>query len=606
MTPAAPPLRALAYTLLCSTLLCSGCAVSENPEITIGTLAVSLAPVEAGVLLPGGYFEVNGDGFLEDATLTLQLTLNGATHTLEHRRRPDGALEARWPIPLGLASPQARAQGTLSVEVTLNEARGAASAPWTADLARELAPQLDALSPSAAPQTPRPVSAQRLLRDGEGASLLLLRGALTPDPNTGSPPRVIEVTVPLSRISTDRTSGDWLPAPSEWGLSPGLFEGEARLINQGHAATIEGALTPARFSYSPPSITALSKTAISRGELLTLKGEGFVGGEAGGFTTVTFRGTFEPYNTLEAPTSWASLSLPVEWASGDTLTLFLSPQLDERCGGEELGARSGVLLGELWVTTSLGQEVVDGPPLPLELEIKPARQVVYVELLPSFVDSLRLFGLRNVSGQVVEAVLRVVERDYEGVNLELRREPPLDFALYSTVQLGGPDPNAQDLFGLDNTTGLDTCNQRLNDNLGGRNADSGNTYGGVFVESFLNLSARRGSSPLADPLFDEIFNPLISAPARVGEEGPRAALISRAINALSNLVGNTMSHELGHSLGLPMYPGCGQYHTAPGELQMMDCGQDRPFLERAGLDPRGFATWTPEDLQYLQKILPIY
>ena len=95
-------------------------------------------------------------------------------------------------------------------------------------------------------------------------------------------------------------------------------------------------------------------------------------------------------------------------------------------------------------------------------------------------------------------------------------------------------------------------------------------------------------------------------PAKLTEQGARYEVVSRAIGVLGHLVGNTLSHELGHSLGLPVYPGCGQYHNAPGELQMMDCGQDRPFVERAGLDPRGFATWTPENREYLENILPTY
>ena len=89
-------------------------------------------------------------------------------------------------------------------------------------------------------------------------------------------------------------------------------------------------------------------------------------------------------------------------------------------------------------------------------------------------------------------------------------------------------------------------------------------------------------------------------------EGPRRAEIQRAIDALGSLVGNTLSHEIGHSLGLSRaVNGCGPYHNAAGPRQLMDCGQDRPFIERAGLDPEGPATWTPENLSYLQQILPL-
>ncbi len=169
-----------------------------------------------------------------------------------------------------------------------------------------------------------------------------------------------------------------------------------------------------------------------------------------------------------------------------------------------------------------------------------------------------------------------------------------------------PDPNAQQLFGLDNTSGLDRCNERLDDNLAGRNADSAGAYGGIFVESFLQLSPAAGAeNPLAHPLFDEIFQPVIRKPAELADlGGDRDAEIRRAVLTLGNLVGNTTSHEIGHSLGLPQLPGCGEFHTAPGDRQIMDCGLDRPFEERAELGPEWQATWSPEDVEYLRRILP--
>jgi hypothetical protein len=162
------------------------------------------------------------------------------------------------------------------------------------------------------------------------------------------------------------------------------------------------------------------------------------------------------------------------------------------------------------------------------------------------------------------------------------------------------------LFGLDNTSGLDRCNQRLNDQLAGKNVDGGG-YGGVFVESFLQLSAKNHpENPLADPLFDTIFQSVIDRPPSSSEkEGNRALEIQNAIAILSHLIANTLAHEVGHSLGLTTVPGCGTFHTSPGDLQMMDCGSDRPFIERAGLDQRGLANWTQEDLNYLRLILPM-
>ena len=82
-------------------------------------------------------------------------------------------------------------------------------------------------------------------------------------------------------------------------------------------------------------------------------------------------------------------------------------------------------------------------------------------------------------------------------------------------------------------------------------------------------------------------------------------VIRRAIHTLGNLVGNTATHEIGHSLGLPRAPECGAYHNAAGDRQIMDCGADRPFEERAELTPGSNAVWTPENRRYLEEILPL-
>ena len=254
-----------------------------------------------------------------------------------------------------------------------------------------------------------------------------------------------------------------------------------------------------------------------------------------------------------------------------------------------------------------GDQQIDGTPSPLVFEVLPTRQVVHLKFLPAFTDSLRLFGLRNVSGPVKDRVFEVIRRDYAGFNLVVQAQAPTDFLEYSTVEIGGPDPNAQGLFGLDNTTGLDTCNTRLDDNLAGQNADSNGAFGGVFVESFRQLSPRVGDNPLASPIFDEIFDPVVNVPVTSDEfpGGARDAVVERAIRTLGNLIGNTITHEIGHSLGLTRVPGCGQYHNPPGPRQIMDCGADRPFAERAEVEPDSNGMWLEGNRIYLEQILPL-
>jgi hypothetical protein len=225
----------------------------------------------------------------------------------------------------------------------------------------------------------------------------------------------------------------------------------------------------------------------------------------------------------------------------------------------------------------------------------------------------------------------VVERDYATINLEARTEPPTDFALFSQVHISGQDTNGLGLLGYDNTPGKDTTNLRLNDILGGPNATTSDDgypqWGGVFVESLFAFSEHPGnfadSVPGADSHFDDIFDPF--RPDRGGQRVSAADLaagfdtlgdgascpaedrpgqISCAVWTLGNLIGTTLSHEIGHSLGLAN-PYGNTFHNPFDELnRLMDSGGDRPFTERAQLFGEGPAVFCDEEYEYLRRILP--
>ena len=97
---------------------------------------------------------------------------------------------------------------------------------------------------------------------------------------------------------------------------------------------------------------------------------------------------------------------------------------------------------------------------------------------------------------------------YEGIPVEFQTEQPTEFdpAAYAILDVGGPDPNGQGLFGYDNTPGKDIGNLRLHDHVGGANAqgaEDGYGYGGVFIESFLYFSEHppfTGDPPPSSPL----------------------------------------------------------------------------------------------------------
>ena len=129
--------------------------------------------------------------------------------------------------------------------------------------------------------------------------------------------------------------------------------------------------------------------------------------------------------------------------------------------------------------------------------------------------------------------------------------------------------------------------------------------------------------PGADPVFDQTFDAF--RPDRGGEAVTSADLgggipvltdgsscpgsdrqtrIACAIYVLGNLIGGTLSHEIGHSLGLanPFMEGFHNAGDAPNRL--MDSGGDRPFLERAVLQGQGPGVFCDDEYAYLRMVLP--
>ena len=594
------------YSLLMIIFCVIACstATPQGDRQGLNQIDVQVQALQLGSILPGAYFIVEAQGLLTGADITTELILDQQSITLENQLLTNGQLQVRMAIDPLLAMPEGNKEGILRLRVSLDQASGEADIPITFELRTTLAPVLVQMDPWSAPSTARALSGSLFLKEGEGESLLLLNGEIQRTQGDRQP---LNLEIPLLQVTEDRNQAQWIAQPQVWGLSSGRVIAQAMVINRAHGGELRSPILNVELDYLPPQIISLGQTQISRGENLDLFGYGFVGQDSGYFTTVTFNGEFVRHDNQQTQV-FQEYNLNTTWISGEHLTSYFNPMLNtdhQACSSNDLGGAQGTLSGELMVNIHSTSESAQGEIMPIDLKITGSKQVVYLNFLPAFTDSLRLFGLRNYSANIIDQVLQVVHRDYQGLNVEFRLSPPQDFSLYSVIEIGGPDPNSQSLFGLDNTTGLDTCNQRLDDYLAGVNADSGGLFGGVFVESFLRLSPTLGDSMLADPLFDEIFLPVIRTPAQVNEAADRMQVITLAIEVLGNLVGNTLSHELGHSLGLPVDPGCGSYHNAPGELQIMDCGQDRPFIERAGLDPRGYATWTSANRLYLETILPM-
>jgi hypothetical protein len=294
----------------------------------------------------------------------------------------------------------------------------------------------------------------------------------------------------------------------------------------------------------------------------------------------------------------------------------------------DLRTVTGTFVGTIRPIARYGTQQVVGPAKNVTLGIDPVKQVVHLDFRPSYVESLRRFGLRAVDAAIRARVLAVVRRAYPAVNIEFRTEPVTDFALFSSVELHGPDPNGQGLFGYDNTPGKDSGNLRLYDRLGGVNAmtqqDGFAGYGGVFIESLMAFSRHPSvgmSIPGADPLFDRIFDPFrpdkgsiaLSAdvagglPEVSGGDCPasdRKVRLACAVFVMGNLIGGTLAHELGHSLGLANPFGDGFHDDGDEPNRLMDAGGDRPFPERAELMGQGPALFCADEYDYLRMILP--
>ena len=607
---------------VCSLVLLAACAqVAPDVGRVPDEPALSLLEVTADTVLPGTRLALAGENFVAKAKGTLRARLLSASAdvtldvTVADASHGSVAIDADVFAQLGGDGARFDGQLTLRAEYRSGARAQEASRPLSLTLRQSLTPELREMNAGVLYLgSPIALVGDGFLTPDEGGTHATLRGTFTPDEGA---PAAIDSTVLLEAAS--RQAAGLVVSPEVVGIRPGRFLGTLSLENRPLLAEPRsaGAARDVTFLLGPTA--ALELTPVGRrGQRLVLRGRGFIpkrqsGGQA---TILRLEGTFTERGTGSVST-WrggTALELVPEYTSASLLSYLLHVYQTPTGDLTGLGLVAGTFEGRVTPVLLRGDATYDGLPLTTRLEIRPQRQVVYLKYLAGFTDTLRAFGLRNVELQLRERILQVGLRDYGRWNIEFREARPTDYEEYAVVEVGGVDPNGQGLFGLDNTTGKDLGNLRFNDVIGGFNAETEEqgylAYGGVFLESFLSLSPRSADPlPIATPTFDELFDPFREdrgGRAVAGGEypgSPRDAKIAEAVRVLGNLVGSTITHEIGHTLGLAIAQG--YFHNPiPGPNQLMDSGDERPFEERAELGGQGPAELEPEHVLYLDEILP--
>lgn len=617
----------------------AGCATSVAPDPGLEGLALST--VAPDTIIPGTKVVVTGASFVEaqwgQATLHLVGDADGErvdirwpaefvdfdkmTVSIDNAAIDEvgGAVDFEGTATVDiLATSDGQTYSTKSIDVTLKFRDLLTPAPVTIDSAGVIFVN-DQIH----------VAGDGFLLGGdEGITVAKLEGCFTPDTGGACKPvNGLELQMnPEQPLSREQAVFPFSPRIA--GIKPGTFTGRVTVINKQIAQTpIAASALDVNYDIVTSQIFSVDPPAASLGQYVFVKGGGFVGGEASAVTELELSGTFTPTGGSAVP---VAMTLIPEFVEGRLVRYVVNTD-DELGQALDLRQDTGQFSGMITPVVSFGPDRVRGVSTAAGFFLAPVKQVVYLQFQPSYVEGLRDFGLRAVDKKIRERILEVCKRTYAGINMEFRLEPPEDFALFENVELLGVDPNGTGLFGYDNTPGKDNGNERLYDRLGGVNAvtqqDGFPGYGGVFIRSLMGFSKHPGSFatsvPGADAKFDAIFDPFrpdvdgtqvtsadLSSGVNVISDGgncpatDRKSRIECAIYVLGNLIGGTLSHEIGHSLGLanPFMEGFHNLGDAPSRL--MDAGGDRPFLERAELDGVDGGVFCDDEYAYLRQILP--
>ena len=621
-------------------LLLAGCSDDAAQRRGVGSLALERVAPEA--IVPGTRVTLEGRGFIESERALASLHLVGSLdgHPV------DALIPATFEDAVSLRVKMTRDtmhllgmmgtgnfDGSASVQqVFIADGLVDESLPveLTLGLHESLVPHLETLEHRSTIFVNDRIEvrgAGLLLGGDEGTTVAVVEGCFRPAEADACEP-LPATTVPLTPTMPDQRIAATFPfSPNIAGIFPGTFEGQVHLENRHASGKVhESDAQALTVTTVPPRVMSLGSSG-SLGSYVDVMGGGFVASEDG-LTILHLDGTF--VTDAGVVLEFDDLQVLPEVVDGN-FARYILRETDGLGEVVDLRDTTGTFEGTVSPSVTFAGQEIRGSGHSVVFRLEPVKQVVWVQFLPTYVDSLHAFGLRALDSRIRERVMTVLERDYATINVEFRTEEPTDFHEYSIVELGGVDPNGYGLLGYDNTHGKDDNNERLYDRIGGQNARAQEGglpgFGGVFVESIFTFSEHPPTgepSSVASPVFDQIFDPFrpdlgspVTGEDLAGQDLPtlttagscptedRRLQMSCAVWALGSVIGSTTSHEIGHSLGLAPPFVTNVYHYAGDEPnRLMDSGGARPFEERAELDGQGPSRFCTGAYDYLRGILP--
>jgi len=618
-------------------IVVAACATSSSPDPGLEGLA--LASVKPGTIVPGTEIAMAGESFVDQEWGATTLHLVGTAGGND--------VDVQWPAKfvdfgamtvsitgsnLDEVGGDVEFKGKAMIDVVaVSDGNTYSTDPLSVDLffANSLTPVASGVVDGVhfVNDEIEVDGAGFLLGGNEGTTVARVTGCFQPDAGGSCQPVASREISMISLEPPSRERAAFPFSPKIAGIKAGQFVGTVTVVNK-QTAQAEVAAAPIATTYTlvTSQIFSVDPPAASLGQYVFVHGGGFLGGEASSVTQIELAGTFNKTGSNPAP---ITMYLIPEWVEGKLVRYVLNT--DDTLGHAlDLRHDTGHFTGTMTPIVSYGADTVRGVGLGVAFDIAPVKQVVYLHFQPSYVEELRDFGMRAVDGKIRDRIVKVCNRAYEGVNIEFRQAPITDFALSENVELVGVDPNNMGLFGYDNSPGKDNGNLRLYDQLGGVNAttqdDGYPGYGGVFVRSLMGFSKHPGGfgevTPGADDGFDQIFDPFrgdqggspvvandlvgvtVPADGSACPGGARANQIGCAVFVMGNLVGGTLAHEIGHSLGLANPYADGFHDAGDAPNRLMDAGGDRPYLERAELGGQGPGVFCDDEFDYLRMVMP--